>query len=109
MRQIVVRVDKISADPSETVSSPDEIVGVEDMSDCYLIELTDGSLIWVTGDSSAGFMNGLRRRWLQSKTVCRFLFDRVMGRPARLVALKMDSTSARHLFWLLQPGMGVIY
>ena len=108
-REVVVRVETISENPSETVSNPEDIVSVDDMPDCYSIELADGSFLWVVGDSGWGLINAKRKEWLQLKVACRFYLRRALGRQVSLTILEMDSTSARHLFWLLQPDMGVIY
>ena len=108
-REVVVRVETISENPSDTVSNVEDIVSVDDMPDCYVIELADGSFLWVVGDSNKGLITAKRKEWLQLKVACRFYLRRALGRRVSLNILEMDSASARHLYWLLQPDMGVIY
>jgi len=108
-RQVIVKVEHVSADPSETVSSPDEIVSVDDMPETFAISLEDGSVFFVTGNARDGLVNQYRKDWLKCRVACVFLFRQLLNRPVRAGVIEMEPDSARHLFWLLQPGMGVIY
>jgi len=108
-RQVIVKVEQVSADPSETVSSPDEIVSVEDMPETFALKLKDGSVFYITGKSRDGILNGWRKDWLKCRVGCTFLFRQLRGLPVCGGIIEMDPTSARHLFWLIRPEMGVIY
>jgi hypothetical protein len=108
-RQVVVKVEQISADPSETVSSPDEIVSVEDMPETFALRLEDGSVFFITGNEPDGFINGYRKEWLKVQVGCAFLYRQLLHRPGRAAIVEMDPQQARQLYWLLRPQMGVIY
>lgn len=108
-RQVIVKVEHVSADPSETVSSPDEIVSVDDMPETFALRLEDGSVFYITGKASDGFLNGYRKEWLKVQVGWAFLSRQLRHRPVRAGIIEMEPQMARHLFWLLRPGMGVIY
>jgi len=108
-REVIVKVEQVSANPSDTVSSPDEIVSVEDMPETFALRLEDGSVFFITGNARQGIVNRYRKDWLKFRVGCSFLFRQLLHRPVRAGIIEMESQSARHLFWLLRPGMGVIY
>ena len=108
-RQVVVKVEQVSANPSDTVSSPDEIVSVDDMPETFALRLEDGSVFFITGNEREGFVNGYRKEWLKVQVGCAFLYRQLLHRPIRAGVIEMEPQQARHLFWLLRPQMGVIY
>lgn len=109
LKEVVVRVGAPPVDPSDTVSSLQEIVGVDDMPDTFSVELADGSVLFVTSTAAVGFVNGFRRLMLRGQVTLSYLWKRAWARPARLIQLKLESPWARHLYWLLQEDLGVIY
>ncbi len=108
-RQVIVKVEQVSANPSDTVSSPDEIVSVEDMPETFALRLQDGSIFFITGNAREGFVNGYRKEWLKVQVGCAFLYRQLRHRPVRAGVIEMEPQLARQLFWLLRPEMGVIY
>jgi len=108
-REVIVKVEQVSANPSDTVSSPDEIVSVEDMPETFALRLEDGSIFFITGNGRDGLLNGYRKEWLKVQVGCAFLYRQILHRPVRAGIIEMDPQMARHLFWLLRPQMGVIY
>ncbi|MFB3903451.1 MAG: hypothetical protein ACE15E_08360 [Acidobacteriota bacterium] len=108
-REVIVKVERVSADPSETVSSPDEIVSVNDMPETFALRLEDGSIFFITGNASDGLLNRYRKEWLKFRVGCAFLSRQLLHRPVRAGVIEMEPQAARHLFWLLRSQMGVIY
>lgn len=109
LRQVVVRHEYVPEDPSATVASPEEIVSVDDMPDSFAFELDDGSFVLVTSGASVGFAGGVRKMMLRSRVLLSYLWRRLQRSSLRLILLRMDPPSARHFYWLVQEGMGVIY
>ncbi len=108
-RQVVVKVEQVSANPADTVSSPDEIVSVDDMPETFALRLEDGSVFFITGNEREGLVNGYRKEWLKVQVGLAFLSRQLRHRPVRAGIIEMEPQQARHLFWLLRPQMGVIY
>jgi hypothetical protein len=100
----VIDVGSIEApDPSGSAEDPDEIVGVEEMPAGFRVRFDDGT-VWVL--SSSRFGNILAEgRGLWERIRHQFQDDTP---PLNLVFLRTDSTSARHLFWIIQQEMQVI-
>lgn len=108
-RQVIVKVEQVSANPSDTVSSPDEIVSVDDMPETFALSLEDGSVFFITGNASDGVLNRYRKEWLKCRVGCAFLLRQLLSQPVRAGVIEMEPQLARQLFWLLRPGMGLIY
>lgn len=108
-RGVVVHAEQINPDTLGSVSSAEEMVSVSDMPDGFSVALEDGSLLLIVGETDRGTMYRLKSGLLQLKVVYSFLWRRSLGRPVRLLKLELASETAREMFWLLRPGMGVIY
>ncbi len=108
-RQVIVKVAQVSANPSDTVSSPDEIVSVADMPETFALRLEDGSVFFITGNARDGIVNRYRKDWLKVRVGWDFLCRQLLHRPVRAGVIELEPDLARHLFWLLRPEMGVIY
>ncbi len=108
VRKILLRADEPQFD--STRPSPEEAVGVEDMPEAFLVELEDGSLLYVRSGNWHGVTYWLREKILQLRLTWSYLGALLKGNlSASLVQLEMDGFWARRLFWTLQKGSGVIY
>lgn len=97
--------DMSAPDPSGTASSLEDIVGVDQMPEIFLVRFDDGTAWLVRSEDWGGWGNRVRGNWLQLKLlVSQWLAED----PAPLVFLATDAVSARHLYWLLQKDFPVI-
>ena len=87
VRHAVVKADE--GEFSDNVSALEDIVSAKDMPDSFCMTLTDGSFFYLTARARRAFQ--------------------LLSQPTNFCVLQMDRKSVQHLFWLLRPGMGVIY
>lgn len=92
-------------DPSGTAGSKEEIVGVEQMPDVFVVRFDDGTvwLVWTERWGGVGW-------WLKKHLLQIRLLTAVWRaeESAPLWIMRTDPESARHLYWVLQKGFQVI-
>lgn len=108
VKNVVEEVQEIVEDTTGSVSSLDEIVGLNDMPDRYFVLLEDGSVLLVKGDTSLGVLDWIRWRWMVNVAVWEYLSERARLNPAKFCEVRLASQSARELYWVLRPGTQVI-
>ena len=106
--EILLRADEPDFD--STRPSPEKTVGVKEMPGAFLVELKDGSFIYVRAATWQGVLYWLREKTLELRLTGSYLGSLLRGNlSASLIRLEMESFWARRLFWTLQEGSGVIY
>ena len=95
-------------DTSADVSSLDQIIGVDEMPETYLVKFDDGT-IWMVNFEG---WQGLAQTWKKSRLQWQTLVD-ATGRlfhegSVRARFLEMPSGSARELYWVLEKEMKVL-
>ncbi len=95
-------------DTSADVSSLDQIIGVDEMPEMYVVKFDDGT-IWMVNFEG---WRGLSAAWKKSRLQLRLLLD-VAGRllrdgSVRARFFEIPPKSARELFWVLENGMKIL-
>jgi len=99
---------EFSSGADGSVSTLEMIIGVDKMPSDYVVSFDDGSVWLVESNEWSGISDTLKKRSFQMR-VLRDLFRRWWSdAPFDATFVLMDSDSARHLFWILQPGFSVI-
>ncbi|GAB4111454.1 MAG: hypothetical protein Kow001_12900 [Acidobacteriota bacterium] len=92
-------------DPSGTAGSLEDIVGVEQMPDIFVVRFDDGTTWMVEGERWPGLWLWARKRLLRLRLEWANLRAE---HPAPLWFMKTEPASARHLYWILQKDFQVI-
>jgi hypothetical protein len=92
-------------DPSGTAVSQEEIVGVEQMPDVFVVRFDDGTVWLVWADEWGGVGEWLSTLLLRVRL--RIAAWRAAD-PAPHWSMQTDPRSARHLYWMLQKDLQVI-
>lgn len=95
-------------DTSADVSSLDQIIGVDEMPEIYMVNFDDGT-VWMVNFQG---WQGLSKAWKKSRLQWQLLLD-ASGRlfheeSVRARFLEMPSDSARELFWVLEKDVKVL-
>lgn len=92
-------------DTAGAVSSPDQVVSVEDMPAAFAVRWDDGTW-WLVNAGGWHGWSAWVRHWYCSLRILREILPRLWsGAPARLVLLEMDEPAGRRLFWSLREGL----
>lgn len=106
---VVVDADQVAIDPSADVSSLEEIVTVDAMPATFLIQLEDGTTLFVETTGLPGFVDFFRTSALGVFAVYGHFASLLRHPSCRLLHLRLSPAHARQLFWHLEPGMPLIY
>jgi hypothetical protein len=95
-------------DTSADVSSLDQIIGVDDMPEIYLVKFDDGT-VWMVNFEG---WQGLAKAWKKSRLQWQTLLDATGGLfhkgIVRARFLEMPPDTARELYWVLEKEMKVL-
>lgn len=92
-------------DPSGTAGSLEDIVGVEEMPDIFVVRFDDGTTWLVESERWPGVRLWARKRILRLRLEWA---NFRAGHPSSLWFMRTDPISARHLYWILQKDFQVI-
>ena len=92
-------------DPSADVGSLDQIIGVDEMPDVYLVRFDDGSVWLVNFQGWRGFVEAWAKSRLQFGVLLKEADRLFRDGKVRARFLEMSNDSARELFWVLEKGM----